>query len=516
MSLLPQNLDYSNKDFDALNARIQSLISSVFPTWSDFNVANFGNLLLELFAHVGDVLGFYQDNQAQDSRWSTARQRRNLLAMVKLINFVPETAKAAQADVTITARDAATNGPPIGNVIIPAGTFVSTAQVTSPVRFQLLSDALIAAGSSPSTDIVTAENSEAEVDVFVSQGTANQEFILTATPFLDGSATIVAPDGAYTEVDDFLSSLATDRNFTVTVDQNDRARVRFGNGISGAVPFKGAVTFDYKTGGGVAGRVEGGSLTRVSGQFTDLLGNPVVVTCTNADGSSGAQDRQTVAQIKEAAPASLRVLERCIAREDWEIEAIATDGVSRALMLTSDEDPSIPENAGFLFLIPEGGGVPTTDLKNEVAAIFTDDGRKPGPVTFKTFTRDPIYKLLNFRFKVFLRESAERDSTKANYAGTLIRNDLATFFALNNADGTINRNVDFGFTFKDGDGNPANEIPLSNLEELVKQSAPVRKLSAHAVDFLVNGLHLDTTLLPREFPQLGTVEIIDGDTGQVL
>lgn len=516
MPLLPQNLDYSNKDFDSFNARLQSLIGSVFPTWSDFNVANFGNLLIELFCHVGDTLSFYQDNQAQDSRWTTARQRQNILAMAKLINFVPETAKAAQVDVTITARDAATNGPPIGSVAIPAGTFVSTAEVTAPIKFQLLSDAVIAAGSNPSTDIVTAENSQAESDVFASQGTANQEFILTSTPFLDGSAQIVAPDGAYTEVDNFLSSAATDRNFTVTVDQNDRARVRFGNGISGAAPLKGAVTIDYKTGGGVGGRVEGGRVTRVAGVFTDSLGNPVVVSCANVNGSSGAQDRQTVGQIKQAAPASLRVLERCVAREDFEIEAVATAGVSRALMLTSDEDPTIPENSGFLWLIPDGGGVPSTQLKTDVAAIFLENGPKPALLTFNIFVRDPIYKLLNFRFKVYLRESANRDKTSPNYAGTLIRNDLSTFFALNNADGTINTRVDFGFFFKDGDGNPANEIPLSDLVELVKQSAPVRKLSPQSVDFLVNGQHLDTTLLPREFPQLGTIEIIDGDTGQEL
>ncbi len=515
MSLVPASLDYTNKDFDALRLRLQSLIGSVFPTWSDFNVANFGNILIELFAHVGDVLTFYQDNQASDSRWTTARQRENLLSMVKMLNFVPETAKAAQVDVTFTARDATTGGPPLGSVIIPAGTFASTAQISSPVKFQTLSQALIAAGSNPSIDIVTAENSESHVDTFVSNGTANQEFVLTATPFLDDSSAVVAGDGAYSEVDNFLSSAASDRHYTVSVDQNDRARVRFGNGVSGAIP-SGAITHSYKTGGGATGAIEQGALTRVAGIFADSLGNAVVVSCTNVSKSSGAQERQSVAQIKQAAPQSLRVRERCVAREDFEIEAVATSGVSRALMLTSDEDVSIPENAGFLWLIPEGGGNPSQQLKDDVADIFKEDGRMPALLTFKVFVRDPIFKVLNVRSKVFLRESAERDKTKPNYAGTLIRNDLAAFFALNNADGTKNEAIDFGFSFKDGDGNPANEIPLSHLIDLVADSVPVRKMSAHAADFLVNGLHLDTSLLPREFPVLGTVELIDGDTGALL
>ena len=46
MSLLPQSLDATdNRDFDALRARLISLLQSVFPDWSDFDTASFGNIL---------------------------------------------------------------------------------------------------------------------------------------------------------------------------------------------------------------------------------------------------------------------------------------------------------------------------------------------------------------------------------------------------------------------------------------------------------------------------------------
>ena len=35
-------------------------------------------------------------------------------------------------------------------------------------------------------------------------------------------------------------------------------------------------------------------------------------------------------------------------------------------MLTSNEDASIDENAGVLYVIPQGGGLPTPALKNLV------------------------------------------------------------------------------------------------------------------------------------------------------
>ncbi len=51
--MLPASVDYTDRDFDSLRARLIALVKSVFPDWSDFDVASFGNVLLELFAFVG-------------------------------------------------------------------------------------------------------------------------------------------------------------------------------------------------------------------------------------------------------------------------------------------------------------------------------------------------------------------------------------------------------------------------------------------------------------------------------
>jgi hypothetical protein len=74
VALLPEPVDYTAKDFDALRSRLIALLQSVFPDWTDFDVASFGNVLLEMYAFVGDVLTFYQDSQARESRLVTATQ----------------------------------------------------------------------------------------------------------------------------------------------------------------------------------------------------------------------------------------------------------------------------------------------------------------------------------------------------------------------------------------------------------------------------------------------------------
>src|ERR1700694_5225033 len=102
MALLAHAADYTDKDFDSLRLRLENLVRSVFPEWTDFNVANFGNILLELYAFVGDVLAFYQDSEAGESRIATATQRKNLIALTKLLGFRPSGARAATVDAVFT------------------------------------------------------------------------------------------------------------------------------------------------------------------------------------------------------------------------------------------------------------------------------------------------------------------------------------------------------------------------------------------------------------------------------
>lgn len=503
MPLTPKQIDFTDKDFDSMRLRLRNLIRSVFPEWTDFNVANFGNILLELFAQVGDILTFYQDNQARQSRIVTATQRKAILGLVKLINFTPSTATAATVDVTLTLAST-----PTGSVTIPKGSFVRTEEVTDPIRYQLLADAVIAAGASPATAVVSCENSEPRDENFLSTALPNQTISLASTPYIDGSAVVTAGNGTYTQVTDLLSSTSTDLHYVVVVDQNDRATLRFGNGVNGAIPV-GGIAVSYKIGGGSAGRVEQNKLKVVEGAFTDSFGNPVTVTATNASASSGGSDRQSVAQIKERAPAALRVLNRTVAREDFEINALRLTDVARALMLTKNEDASVGENQGQLYIVPVGGGAASQALKDAVLTQVTVT--YPCTLTFSVGVYDAVYKMVDVYAAVYFKAGY----TKATVAAA-IRSALAAFFEPQNSDGTANTLVDFGANLKDANGNVTGELAFSDLFDVVRDTAGVRKVGSGVTDFTLNGQHADVVLIGREFPKLGTVTIIDADTGANL
>lgn len=532
-AVLATNLDYTNKDQDAIERRLRSLIEVAFPNWSEHAKANFGNILVGLFAHVGDQHSYYVDKFARESRISVAQLRRSLLGLVKLINYSPQGASAATVDAEFTLSTAAAN-----NVTILAGTVVRTQDVTAPVSFQLLADLTILAGNL--TGVTSVEHTVAHQEILVSDGLPNQSFRLNHTPFVDQSPTspvTVFANGAYVVVDNFLDSTSSDKHVALSVDSNDRATLRFGNGTNGAIPV-GNGTVDYKTGGGSEGLVEANSITAIDGSFTDTLGNPVTVTVNNELNSQGGAPRESNAEIRINAPKASRVLKRAIAREDYEIVAELVAGVARALSVTKNEDPAVAENAGIVFVIPDGGGTASQAILDSVLGRFEQVAGQPAPThpTINTFNLQVLtasYLDVDHVVRAHVANGYTSDDMKtavetvlADFYGVTIKASRLIEIApkaardinVTAADGDSvvdNPLVNFGFFFKDSDGDPTGVLPWTDVLNIIRDLDEVRKLDA-SQGLLLNGVRADVLVGTFKFPRLGSLSVIDGDTGNVL
>ncbi len=503
MNLIARHIDYTDKDFDAIKARLIALLQTVFPEWSDFSVASFGNMLLEMYAFVGDIITFYADNQARESRLVTATQRKNVIALCRMLGYRLKGARAATAEVTFELRQI-----PSADVIIAAGTIVRTQEVTNAIKFQLMSDITILAGSDPPIGMGIVEHSKTHEQLFDSKGLANLDLRLKRAPYLDGTAHVRAANGEYVERENLLGSDPNDLHYSVLVDENDRALLRFGNGVSGMPP-TGTIRVTYKTGGGIEGNVDAGRIAVIEGAFSDINGNPVQVSVTNAQPASGGARRQSIASAKLLAPESLRAMTRSVAREDFEINARRLPEVARALMLTSNEDTTIDENAGVLYVIARGGGMPTEALKAKVYEQVTK--HYPCTLTFQVHVLDPVFLTIDILSRVYLKEDAQADEVR-----TQIIERLTDYFRVSLADGTPNKRVDFGFNFRDYDGNPAGEIAWSDIFNVIRDTKGVRKLGDGINGLLLNGSPSDVPLHVKEFPILGSITLINADTGGVL
>jgi hypothetical protein len=508
-------LDYTDRDFDALRARLISLIKSVpnFSGWTDFQVADLGTILMESFCFVGDVLAFNMDYASREAKWGSATQLRSLLRLSKMITYKPRGASAGTVTETIVATGLQ------ANVTIPAGTIINT-KANPAVGFQTLSQlVLTVAAPSGAVDVECSQN---QSESFESTGQANQIYVFGQSPYLAASIVISTGAGAWTLVDNFLASRSGDLHFTLDVDASGIATATFGDGTTGAVP-SGTVSITYKTGGGLEGEAEPNTIIDIQGTFFDALGNQVTLTATNSAPTSGAAEGEAINSIKLQAPLSFMLGDRTVGREDYETTARRAAGVGRALMLTRQEDSAVDVNTGMLWVVPAGLGFLTQPIRDAITAQFL---KYPFSPSFVLDVMDPWYLDVSIIVRVYFSGSVVPAQVKA-----AILANLTAWFALTTTDSeglvTDNLNVNFGYYIQGSNGNPTGSLALSDLFNVIDNTVGVRKIGGNPEDFQLAsarvttggstpvqsaGYH-DLTIMSREFPRLGTLRVINGDTG---
>jgi hypothetical protein len=497
-----ETYDYTARDYDTHRARLISLFQSVFPNWVETNTRNMANLLRDGFAHVGNVNDFYLTRKARGGFVPCASERRDMIALGKRQGYTLAGAQAATGDLVVTLL----NPPLAGDVTLAAGDLVSTEDVVNPVIGEIQSTVVLTAGSTSAA--LSWRHSQSRSQNYAATIAANQEVYLTDGPFLEASVSFTTPLGAWTEVDSLALSGPTDRHFEVLVDQNDRATVRFGDGVNGAIP-TGTFAIAYEIGGGVAGNVDPGRVKKFGRSYTDSFGAQAVLSVTNPLRTSGGLARETINAARQQIPLSQQAPRTTVTRNDFEVHALEVPSVARALMLSSDEDTTVPENEGRLYVVPAGGGAASTTLLAAVRTAVTTT--YPKLTGYDVLVTSANYLTVNVRAVIWISAGYSASAVKAAVLAA-----LAAFFEPLDTDGSANTRVDFGYNYRDANDNPAGEVALSDIFNLVRDVAGVRKIGPGMEDFQLNGAHADLAISNYQFPALGTVQLYDGATGAAL
>jgi hypothetical protein len=127
-------IDYMARDAGSILQSMRALIPAKLPEWTDYqSEADFGNVLLQLFAHMGDILSYYQDRVANESFLGTAQERRSVIQHLRLIGYTLSTAAPASATLTLSVPAAVTDVI----TILRGDAFASKGQRDKPsVRFE--------------------------------------------------------------------------------------------------------------------------------------------------------------------------------------------------------------------------------------------------------------------------------------------------------------------------------------------------------------------------------------------
>lgn len=91
ITVAPKEVRYLNKTFVDFKSDLTTYIKQYYPTtWTDFNEANPGMIMLEMAAYVGEVLSFYIDNQFKESLLAYAEEERNVINIAQAFGYKPK------------------------------------------------------------------------------------------------------------------------------------------------------------------------------------------------------------------------------------------------------------------------------------------------------------------------------------------------------------------------------------------------------------------------------------------
>lgn len=347
-----QGIDYSSRDYASILADLldprTGLAAKLIPQWTSRNPGDFGVVLAELFAYVGDQSHYYLDRVAEESFLGTATQRETVLRIARLYGYVPNGNVAAQAILSF-------NNTSTTAVTVPAGTRVSTVlDGSSPtsgsgvITFETLADVAVGPGGTSTVTGAQGVTVGPETLIASATGNPNETYTLFQTPVIDGSVRVLVNSQVWTYVPRLLNSLPSDQVFTIFRDAKGIVSVTFGDGSNGSLlPAGSAVTATYRVGGGGIGNVAASTLNRIA---STIPGDTGGLKVTNPNGAYGGADEESTDSIRYNSARLLTTGGRATSLSDYAALAVNVPGVAKA-NATSSTDTSVTT-----YIAPQGGG----------------------------------------------------------------------------------------------------------------------------------------------------------------
>jgi hypothetical protein len=344
---IPVTIDYTSRDYEALREELVARIKERIPEWNGADNSDFGVVLAEAFAYLGDVANYYIDRIANESFLSTATQRESILAIAETYGYIPSGYKNASVDVVFynnsgsavtVPAETRISGEVIANDTVETVTFTTTDSViVPPFANQARGEATVLAYEG---ELNTVEaNNVYGVLLGTSDAEPSQTFLIQDFPVVSNSVEIYVQGGTawkkWQRVSHLIDFSANDAVYTTRLTEDNQVFVLFGDGVSGAIPtYQSAIRAKYVVGGGISGNVPTGTLTniaRVPGlsqtQVSALNG---VLDVNNVKGAVGGNEPESNESIRIAAPLYLRTQNRAVTLDDFENLALAVENCGKA------------------------------------------------------------------------------------------------------------------------------------------------------------------------------------------
>lgn len=368
MAIAPA-LDYTSKDFAAFKSDMLGLASLTLPDWVSRSEGDFGVVMIEAMAALGDILSYYGDRIQAEAFLPTATQRLSLVQISQLLGYVPSLAIPSTGTVTFQ-----TNNPGVA-VTIPAGTAVVTdyiAAVDGSITFETNVPVTVPLNGGTASVAVTQGVTRTQVNLGNSTGLASQQIRIPETPIIADSVSvqIEGVDGTFvdwTPVVNLLDAGPSDAVFATFQDEQGALWIEFGDDLNGLIPGNQlAILVTYRAGGGAFGNIGTGLITNIAD--SSIVGVAIALDASNVPLTSamtGGTDPESIEQIRENAPRVFRAQNRAVTLRDFSDLALSVPGVARAKAV------AVTFTSVSVFIIGPSGGAPSQSLLNTVTDTLT-------------------------------------------------------------------------------------------------------------------------------------------------
>jgi hypothetical protein len=340
-------LDYTSRDFTAIRAQLVGLAKGLMPDWQTAGEASdFGTLILELFAYMGDVLHFYIDRTASEAFLSTAVRRESVLYIADMMGYNPIGQQSASVPLTFTIAEDDPDAPgTVKPVTIPVGTrvFNEASNADELVVFELTTevklDPKVPVGDEPDLRSVVAYGNEGVTVSDSPMGTAagqpNTELLIPDKGVIFGTVEVTSREGTqitqWTYVTHLSSARPTQAAFTTFLDETGLTHIVFGDNASGRIPSVNAqffVTYRY----GVGAAANDLAANTINGIANIPNVDLTFVTMTNRESPVGGTDPESIESMRYSiSRGGSRLRQRAVTLNDYAELAMQVPGVAKSV-----------------------------------------------------------------------------------------------------------------------------------------------------------------------------------------
>lgn len=296
------------------------------PEITDHNESNILIIIMSMFAGLGEMLNYYIDMMAREGFMGTAQRFTSVIKLAALIDYNARAKISATVNMLFYLTTA--DGNPYYTlyfITIPKGTIVKDQNGT---QFNTVQDVQIVPGQAGAYSAASQWTQVSNNTIGQTNGNALQQ-VLLSTDIVNGTLIVFIDGSPWTLYASAGLMVTNTQGFIVRVLDDGNAYLIFGDGVNGMIPTAGQdIIANYLECEGADGNLPPGAITNITGNFT--LPNGISLNVTNQDYASNGSDFESIEDVRNHAPRSIRTLERAVTYQDYKDVAILCPGVGDA------------------------------------------------------------------------------------------------------------------------------------------------------------------------------------------